>query len=117
MQKIVWVSRLVAVLVAVVFVVVSIERLYEDAALGDRILNFMILMTPALMILFVMIFFRHFYKTSGLLFIGLGSIYFFFFRPYANLNEGWPVLVLVILPLIGIGFIHFYFGRDSKRIS
>jgi hypothetical protein len=116
MKKLIWSSRAVAVLVALMFAVFSIDSLYEDVALGDRILNFMILITPGLMIMLVMIFFRHYYRISGLMYLGLGIIYFFFFRPYADFSQGWPVILLIVLPLISVGLIHLLYNVNHKSI-
>jgi hypothetical protein len=114
MKKIIWSSRVVAILVALLFAVFSIDSLYEDVAIGDRILNFMILMTPGLMILLVMVFFRHYYKISGLMYVGLGVIYFFFFRPYADFSQGWPVIFMIVLPLILVGLVHLFYNVNHK---
>lgn len=116
MKKSIWIAQLVSVLVALVFVVFAIGALYTEEAFVYRVLNFLILISPGILIVLVFIFFRNFYKLSGLMYLGLGVIYFFFFRPYKDFEQGWPVLLLIILPLITIGIIHISY-KDKTKID
>lgn len=114
MKKLILSSRVIAILVALLFALFSIDSLYEDVALGDRVLNFMILITPGMMILLVMVFFRHYYKISGLMYVGLGVIYFFFFGAYEDFSEAWPVIFMIVLPLISVGLVHLFYKTNHK---
>jgi len=117
MKKLINGSRLVVVMVALLFGLFSIDSLFEDIALGDKVLNFMILITPGLMILLVLIFFRHYYKLSGLMFLGMGVIYFFFFRPYIDFSQGWPVLLAIVVPFIIVVFIHIFYKSKMTKVQ
>ncbi|QLY40854.1 hypothetical protein HF295_08300 [Hujiaoplasma nucleasis] len=116
MKKSIWIAQLVSVLVALVFVVFAIGALYTDEAFVYRVLNFLILISPGILIVLVFIFFRNFYKLSGLMYLGLGIIFFFFFRPYKDFEQDWPVLLMIILPLITIGIIHLLY-KDKTKIE
>ena len=115
MKKTILVAQLATVLVAFIFVVFAISSLYTEEALVYRMLNFAILISPGILIVLVLIFFRNYYKISGLLYVGLGVIYFFFFRPYQDFSEGWPVLFMIIIPLVIIGVIYLIYETDSRK--
>lgn len=118
MKKIMFLTELIALAVASIFLMFAIDSLFASEALVDRILTFLILITPGLLIILVLIFFRSYYRIRGLMFLGLGLIYFFFFRPYKNFSSNWPVLVMIILPLIFIGCVYlFYISSKNHQIE
>jgi hypothetical protein len=115
MKKIMFLTELIALAVASIFLMFAIDSLFASEALVDRILTFLILITPGLLIILVLIFFRSYYRIRGLMFLGLGLIYFFFFRPYKNFSSNWPVLLMIILPLIFIGCVYLFYISSKKH--
>ncbi|QWC00313.1 hypothetical protein KHQ88_01735 [Mycoplasmatota bacterium] len=115
MKKLIKISQFVTLLVSFFFVVMAIDSLFGNHILFDKILAFLISVLPAISIILIYVFFRNYYKLSGLLYIGLSIVYFFFFRPYSDFSQGWPVLIIVIIPLLGVGLIHLFFYKKIKK--
>lgn len=115
MKKTLHILQLLTLLVALFFVVMGVNALFESKPLMDRILSFLVSILPAILIILIPIFLRQNYKLSGWLYMGLAIIYFVFFRPYRDIAEGWPVLVIVVIPLFIIGAIHVLY--DYKKIN
>lgn len=115
MKRIIIISQLCTLFVAFFFVVMAINSIFETKPLMDKFLSFFVSIMPAILIILIPIFFRRYYKLSGLLYIGLATVYFFFFSPYNDLSQGWPILAIVVIPLFVFGLLHIFY--DYKNLS
>jgi hypothetical protein len=114
MKKLLLLTQILMGIVAITFLGVAFSSLFIGEPFVERLIDFLVLLSPGLMIVFVMIFFRKYYRISGLFYIGLAVIYFFFLRPYMDFSEGWLIILTFVLPLIFAGVIHMTYNDKSK---
>lgn len=117
MKTLLIIARIIAAFIAVVFLSFGIVTLFIEELIVSRLVDFIILVSPGLMIIFALIFFRHYYRISGLIFVGLSIIYFVFFRPYLDMSIGWPIITIILLPLFVSGIVYMVYKDSYQQLK
>ncbi len=72
--------------------------------LVENVIGFFIHFLPGLYIGLVLLFVKH-RKTRSVFLLILGIFLFFLFNPINNISQQWPIILLIVIPIIISAFV------------
>lgn len=112
MNKLIKVMNIIIYLLAIFFIVMSLDAYSTTNTLWQNILAFLIHASIGIVLLLINLIFRKKHLILGMALLILAIFSFFFFEIYNNFSEKIFILLIVFIPLIISGIIHLIYYKQ-----
>jgi hypothetical protein len=111
MKKLIKVMNIIVYLVAIFFIIMSLDAYSITNTLWQNIGAFLIHASIGIVLLLINLVFRKMNLVLGLALVALAVFAFFFFEMYINFSDKILILLIVFIPLLLSGIIHIIFYK------
>jgi hypothetical protein len=106
MKKLLLVMKIIMYLIAIFFILMSIDVFETSNSVWENISGFLIHSSIGIILFLIIFFLRKNNLILGIILIGMAIFFFFFFKVYRDINQNWFLLFGIIVPVIIAGIVH-----------